>query len=193
MQAFLDSYGYLALLVGTFLEGETIMVLGGFAAQRQYLDLPTVVMVGFLGSFVGDQLYFYIGRRWGPGLLARRPAWQDRAERAFGLLRRYDTLFILSFRFIYGVRSISSFVIGTAKVSPLRFFFLNMIAAFIWAVALGLMGYAFGAVVAEFLDEIAQYEKYVFGALVLVGIAFWLAHRLRRARARKRKERLPLV
>jgi membrane protein DedA with SNARE-associated domain len=38
LESILDPYGYLAVLVGTFLEGETILVLGGFAAHRGYLQ-----------------------------------------------------------------------------------------------------------------------------------------------------------
>lgn len=69
----IEAYGYLAIFVGAFLEGETIIAMGGFAAQRGYLDLPKVVVVGLFGGFLGDQLYFFLGRRHGSDLLARFP------------------------------------------------------------------------------------------------------------------------
>jgi membrane protein DedA with SNARE-associated domain len=40
LEPFVEAYGYLAVLAGTFVEGETILVLGGFAASRGYLGLP---------------------------------------------------------------------------------------------------------------------------------------------------------
>ena len=40
LESLIDTYGYLTILIGTFLEGETILVLGGFAAHRGYLHLP---------------------------------------------------------------------------------------------------------------------------------------------------------
>ena len=43
----LQDYGYAAVFVGTFLEGETIMVLGGLAAQLGYLSLDWVIACGF--------------------------------------------------------------------------------------------------------------------------------------------------
>ena len=55
-------FGYMAILIGTFLEGETILVLGGFLAHRGYLHLPWVIASAFAGTFAGDQLYFYLGR-----------------------------------------------------------------------------------------------------------------------------------
>ena len=42
LESLIDTYGYLAILVGTFFEGETILVLGGLAAYREYLGLPWV-------------------------------------------------------------------------------------------------------------------------------------------------------
>ncbi len=62
LQELVSNYGYLAIGVGTFLEGETILVLGGLAAHRGFLQLPWVVACAFLGAFSGHQLYFHIGR-----------------------------------------------------------------------------------------------------------------------------------
>jgi len=54
----IDTYGYWAILVGTLLEGETILLLGGFAAYQGYLALPWVILAAFIGAFCGDQLFF---------------------------------------------------------------------------------------------------------------------------------------
>lgn len=67
----IQNYGYLAVAVGTFLEGETILIMAGAAAHRGYLTMPMVIMVGTIASFFGDQLYFYVGRRYGAALLKR--------------------------------------------------------------------------------------------------------------------------
>ena len=56
LEHLIDAYGYLAILAGTFLEGETILILGGVAAKLGYLDLPWVIVCGFTGSLIGDQL-----------------------------------------------------------------------------------------------------------------------------------------
>jgi membrane protein DedA with SNARE-associated domain len=64
-------YGYLTILVATVLEGETVVLLGGFAAHRGYLDLAGVMAAAFAGSVAGDQLYFEIGRRKGLAFIER--------------------------------------------------------------------------------------------------------------------------
>jgi membrane protein DedA with SNARE-associated domain len=50
LESIIETYGYWALLVGTFFEGETVLVLGGFAAHRGYLTLPWVILAAFIGS-----------------------------------------------------------------------------------------------------------------------------------------------
>ena len=63
IQTLIQNYGYWAVFVGTFIEGETILLLGGFAAHRGYLALPWVIVAAFFGSLCGDQLFFFLGRK----------------------------------------------------------------------------------------------------------------------------------
>ncbi len=74
LQSIIEHYGYAAILIGTFLEGETILVLAGLAAHQGYLVLSWVISAAFLGSLCGDQLFFIWGAstvRWFyPGGLA---------------------------------------------------------------------------------------------------------------------------
>jgi membrane protein DedA with SNARE-associated domain len=56
--------------------------------------------------------------------------------------KRFNML--LSFRFLYGIRSVTPFAIGMSEVSYLRFTLLNIIGAGIWAIAIASAGYYFG-------------------------------------------------
>ena len=167
-------YGYLAILIGTFLEGETILILGGFAAHMGYLDLPLVIASAFAGSFSGDQLYFYIGRHFGPKIISRRLSWQEGAEKVYKHLHRHQNLLILTFRFFYGFRNVTPFVVGSARISRLRFFMLNLIGAVIWAFSFGYAGYLFGEAFNMFMDNFQRYQMYVLLALAALGIFIWL-------------------
>ena len=61
-------YGYAAVFFGTLLEGETIVMLAGFAAQREHIDFWLAALCAFAGSLLSDQIYFYLGRRHGTAL-----------------------------------------------------------------------------------------------------------------------------
>jgi len=82
LQSIIENYGYAAILIGTFLEGETILVLAGLAAHQGYLVLTGVIFAAFLGSLSGDQLFFYLGRRHSQAVLSRRPSWKYLSERS---------------------------------------------------------------------------------------------------------------
>ena len=98
LQELISNYGYLAIGVGTFLEGETILVMGGLAAHRGFLLLPWVILCAFLGAFSGNQLYFHIGRRNGEAFLAKRPAWKTKSSKVFTMAEKHQNLLILSFK-----------------------------------------------------------------------------------------------
>jgi len=166
--AWIEEYGqlyYMIVFVWTFLEGETFIIFSGVAAREGLLDIYLLIAFAWSGSFLGDQTYFFIGRRYGERLLKRFPRWRPGVNRALSLLERYSTGFILTFRFIYGVRNVSSFSIGLSTMSWPRFAMLNFIAAGIWAVIFAGAGYVAGAAMQHLLGDLAK----GFG-LVMLGV-----------------------
>lgn len=175
-------YGYLALFVGTFLEGETILVLGGYFAHRGDLQLEWVILSAFIGTYTGDQLFYYIGRLRGDAILDRRPHWELRSRRVFQLLRRHQVLVILGFRFLYGIRTVTPFIIGMSGVRPLKYLLLNGVGALVWAIAIGLLGFLLGQTVEKFLQHAKHYELLIFLTLIIIAAGYWLIRWLREQR-----------
>lgn len=180
LQWLITHYGYPIVTIGTFLEGETVLILGGVSAHLGYLSLGWVITCGFVGTLCGDQLYFILGRRHGNALLARHPTWQARIQGVMGKLERHQNLLILGFRFLYGLRTITPFAMGMSSVSWLRFALLNLIGAGIWAIGIGLAGYYFGRAVEAMLGDIKHYELELVAAIIGVAALVWLAHLYRR-------------
>jgi membrane protein DedA with SNARE-associated domain len=186
IESFIDTYGYAAILIGTFLEGETILVLGGFAAHRGYLSLPWVIVAALAGTLLGDQFYFFLGRWHGQRVLGKHPSWKARAVRAQHLLERFHKPIILVFRFMYGLRTVTPFVIGMSSVSTFQFVVLNIVGALVWSGLVGTGGYVFGSALEAIIGDVKKYELEVLGAVTMVGILFWATHFYRRKRARPR-------
>ncbi|KAF0232825.1 MAG: hypothetical protein FD177_2182 [Desulfovibrionaceae bacterium] len=184
LQDFVGTYGYVALLIGTFLEGETILLVAGFLAQAGTLDLSLCILSAFVGSLSGDQAAFYIGRWKGRQFVENRPKWKCRVERVHKMLERFHEVLILSFRFFYGLRNLTPFILGTTDISGLKFFVLNAIGAAIWAVAFGFAGYFFGTLVTTVLKDVKQVEQYILIGVVVVVLVLWLVKR----RKRKKEE-----
>lgn len=183
----LSTYGYAAIVVGTFFEGETVLILAGLAAHQGYLKLPWVVVCGFLGTLAGDQLYFYLGRFQGAKALDRRPYWKSRAERVFNILQKHRLLLTLGFRFLYGLRTVTPFLLGASRLSPLYFLVLNLIGALFWAIAISGAGYLFGRVFQLLIGDIERYELFLFVGLTAAGVVLWGVYWLRRRREQKNR------
>jgi len=178
LEDLITHYGYAAIAIGTFLEGETVLILGGFSAHRGYLHLPSVIAFAFIGTFCGDQLFYYLGRIKGQSWLESKPKWKPNINKAFALLNRHQVAFVVGFRFLYGLRTIAPFVIGTSGIPPARFFALNFIGALTWSATIGSLGYLFGQAVEALLGDIKKYELWFFLVLVLLGMTAWFIRRL---------------
>jgi membrane protein DedA with SNARE-associated domain len=167
----------------TFLEGETFVLCAGFFAAQGLLDAPLLLVCAWLGSFCGDQCYFWTGRHFGPRLLRRFPRWRAPVDAAFAWLERYSTAFILTFRFIYGIRNFSSFALGMSGLNWQRFCSLNFIAAGLWAMAFVGVGYLFGHVFRSMLGDIARDFSLVMLAVFLAMFGgMFLVHRIQKRR-----------
>lgn len=193
LETFFGTYGYPALLVGTFFEGETFLVLAGFAASLGYLDLPWVILVAFAGTLSGDQVFFYLGRRHSAmvqSFLAYYPAWQERVERVQRLIERHQTALVFIFHFLYGLRIAFLLVIGLSRIRAGRFFVLNFFSALVWAILIGMAGYLFESALAMIIGDVRGLENYILGGIAMIGGTFGifqlLGYRIRKKGKTKR-------
>jgi len=170
-----ESLFYLITFAWTYVEGETFVIFAGYACHEGYLNIYWLIGAAWIGSFCGDQTWFFLGRKFGRQLVERFPKWRAGIDTAMLLAEKYNTAFILSFRFIYGVRNFSSIALGMSNVTWTRFFILNFIAAGMWANIFAWSGYLLGQAFEAVLGDIAK----GFGLVMLTGFAVmvWLAVR----------------
>jgi len=182
VEQFVAAYGYPALLAGTFVEGETIVIAAGFAAHQGYMKLWLVMLAAFAGSLAGDQVYFFIGRLKGKPFLEKRPVWRAKAMRVSRLVDRHSTWIMLLFRFMYGFRTVTPLVIGASRISVYRFLALNAAGALIWVVAFSCIGFLFGAAAENIFREARKIEGWLALAILGAGALVWAIYFLRRKR-----------
>ena len=172
----LDTYGYLAVAIGAFLEGETVLALAGLAASRGYLDFYTVAVVAMIFGFGGDQFYFFLGRRQGDRILQRFPDARERAHRFDAMLARWHAPLIMMIRFMYGFRIVGPILLGMGRVPAWKFMLYNFIGAAVWAPLIAGIGFAFGEIVESVLQDVKRIELWLFGAVLLAGLAGVVVH-----------------
>jgi membrane protein DedA with SNARE-associated domain len=145
MTDWLTQWGYLAIVVGTFIEGDAILLASGALAQRHVLWLPWVVLCGCIGSTAWSQLWFQAGRATGFALIARRPRLVARVVRVQRFMHRYAGAYLLGFRFVAGMGTASPAVFGVSDFPARRFFALDAIGAGLWSAALSGAGWGLSA------------------------------------------------
>jgi len=171
VQAFIEQYGYLAVFLGCLAEGETVLVLAGFAAHMGYLALPMVVAVAATAGFVGDQILFAIGQRWGDAFFARFPKLARAKPHAKRFLDRHGAWAAFGIRFMVGMRIAGVIAIGAAHFSRGRFAMANAAGAIVWSVLGAGAGYLFGQAFTLFLERARHYELAAFLVVAAIGAA----------------------
>lgn len=172
----LEQYGYWVLFIGTFLEGEMILIMAGFLAFQGYLDIRGVILTSFFGSFLGDQFYFYLGYYKGRALLRRFHSIARKLREALRLIDKYGMLVAFISRYTYGFRIVLPIILGVTSIPPRTFMWINLASALSWAIIFSLAGFLFGKSASLFLDDVSKYEHYLMLALMgLIALA-WLGH-----------------
>jgi membrane protein DedA with SNARE-associated domain len=138
---------YVGAFIWSFFEGETFVLVAAALGHATGLVNPWVLMFTvWFGSFLGDQCWFLLGRRYGVRIVRRIPRAEAKVARAVDFVERYGAVFILSFRFAYGIRNVASVACGMTRMSHVYFAALNFIAAGIWAASFVAAGWFLAAI-----------------------------------------------
>ncbi|HXG58435.1 MAG TPA: DedA family protein [Thermoanaerobaculia bacterium] len=173
----LEKFGYVAVFLGSFLEGEAILVMAGFFGERGLLDLSAVIVLGFLGAYCGHIFWFWLGRTKGTQLLERFPRMKLHFGKGIRMFERYGASAIFLTQWIYGLRITCAVIIGMSRIPLAKFLLYEGITCAIWATVIASLGYSFGRAVEVLLGRVAHLEKWGLLAIALVAIAFWIRHR----------------
>ena len=165
-----NQYGYYAVFVGSVLEGETVLLLAGYAAHRNYLEPAMVLAVAWFGALVGDQFYFYIGRSHGQGLLRNKASLAARVEHSLALVERHPVKIILSMRFLWGLRIALPIAVGMSSIPWRRFLWLNAVSAVPWSILVGGAGYLFGKLLTEYVAQLHEIEHWIMALVVMLAL-----------------------
>lgn len=159
---------YAITFVWTFLEGETFVIFAGAAAAQGHINIYLLILVAWLGSFCGDQIYFLLGKRFDKWILQKMPKVQGGVDKVAKIIKKHDVAFILGYRYLYGFRNIASVCMGIIQLDWKKFAFWNFIAAFLWANSFAWTGYFFGEVLDKVLGDTV--EGVMIGLVVLLVI-----------------------
>lgn len=182
-EALIARWGYAAVAGGAFLEGETSVVAAGALANRGLLWLPFAMLAAFSGSFANDQLWFFLGRRFGRGFIAARPKLAARTARVEAFMSRWGALYVIAFRFLYGLRTVTPVLLGASGYPVGRYVALNATGAAAWAASYTLVGWGVGSSVEALLLRANVWREGTALVSAVVAVLVFVVWRRRRQRA----------
>lgn len=189
LDEFLRQYGLLAVYLGMWLEGETVMVIAGFLAHQDYFSLAMVLPVAVLGALSVDHAVYLAGRL--SGRLAFIQRFHGDGEGASSWKRHLGENWsvFLMVRFIYGTRTPYLFYVGTRRMSWLRFLSRELVAVAVWCFVWVFFGHLFGHLLFLVYGRLHHPARlWTILAMALTGLALVGALALRR-RWRLRRSR----
>jgi membrane protein DedA with SNARE-associated domain len=176
----LIEYKYWIVIAGALLEGEVVLLIAGGAAYHGYVDLPLVMLISFVGAMIHDHLLFFIGRGLGARFFLKFPTFREKFRKVFDLFHKYHNYFILGFRFVYGLRTITPVIIGTSHIHLRKYSTLTLIAGIIWAISISYIGYMGAIALQAVIESFERCQKYFALAFVIFCLGGWIIYKVRK-------------
>ncbi|MFT4027499.1 MAG: DedA family protein [Novosphingobium sp.] len=181
----IEQGGYLGIAFLMFIENvfppipsEVIMGLGGIAVARGTMEFWPLLIVGTIGSTLGNYVWFLAGDKWGyrrlKPLVERwgrwlTMEWED-VEAATRFFQRHGQWIVFAMRFSPFLRTMISLPAGLAHMKHGKFLAFTFAGAAVWNAAL-IQG---GSLLARYLHEAQHWLNWIVAATAVLTLGAYL-------------------
>ena len=157
-----------------FLPGDSLLVTAAITSAALGIAPWQVAVVGSIAAVAGDQVGYWIGRRFGRRLFraGARVLTTARLDEAEAFFTRWGGLSLVLGRFVPVVRTYVPLAAGTADMHYRRFILWNVVGAVGWACGLTVVGVLLGGIpfVAHNIDVLMIVVVIVSILPILIGV-----------------------
>ena len=180
LEELINTWGYGVVFAAMVLEsaglplpGETVTLLGGYAAGSGHLNLAGVIAAASGGAMVGDSIGYWVGRRAGWPLLLRVGRWLRQSPEQMETLRiqflNHAGKSVLLGRFVAVLRVLAGPMAGAVGMPYGRFLVFNCTGALLWATTMVSLAWLGGRWI-PFQRMVEGVLEFGIGALVLLAL-----------------------
>ena len=190
LQEVIGRWGYVVIFAAMLLEnaglplpGETVTLLGGYAAGSGQLNILGVMGAAAGGAVLGDNIGYWVGRRLGWGLILKVGRWLGQSPAQLEKLRdqflRHAGKSVLLGRFVAVLRVVAGPMAGAVGMPYPKFLLSNLVGATLWATTMVSLAWLGGRwiPVERMVKGVVEFG---LGALVLVALIVLLPRLLSR-------------
>jgi membrane protein DedA with SNARE-associated domain len=170
----LATYGYIVLFLYSLGGGFVALMAAGVLAYAGKMDLGLSIAVAFAANFIGDTLLFYMARYHKSEMMNYLHKHRRKLALSHILMKRYGSWIIIMQKFVYGIKTLIPLAIGLTKYDFVKFSVLNLVAALLWAVVIGIASYLAGDVLMRAYEVVAERPYIAPIILLLLGGGLWL-------------------
>ena len=184
----LGHWGYLVIfiivalecqaLLGLFMPGESLVLVGGFFAEQGHLDLRVLIFVISIAAIFGDSIGYELGRHLGRGWLIKHGKRfglrQEHMDRVDGFFVRHGGKAVFGSHFLHLLRALMPFVAGARRMRYLKFLVFNAVGCVVWATVFVSLGYLAGGTWRVAAKWVGRASEIIGGALLLALALGWL-------------------
>ncbi len=180
----LEQFGYLGLFLivfaesglffGFFFPGDSLLLIAGVLAATGYLDIRWLIPLVFIAAFLGDQVGYWSGSRFGRKLFDRTDSWlfkREYVQRSEEFFAQHGPQTVILGRFIPIVRTFTPILAGIGKMPYRAFVGYNLLGAVLWGIGIMLAGYGLGNV-----PHIDRYLHLIIGVIIVLSILPAISH-----------------
>ncbi len=171
-----EQYGYWAVFLWTFIEGETVFIAAAALASAGIMQPWKVIIVAASGAFIGHLFFFAIGRWRGYEIIERFPFLKKHYPKANKILDHYAHWSIFIFQYLYGTRLVAAILFGASKIAFSRFLFLQIINCITWSLVIYAVGHMLGLAGVSVLRHFGIWGL-VFAAALTAGLLTFIYYR----------------
>ena len=149
------------------LPGESLLFTAGLLHDRLGLHLPTLIIMVVVAAFIGAQIGYFLGAKWGRKLFKpdARVLKTEHLEKAEHYFRDYGGRSLVIGRFIPFVRTFIPLAAGIARYPYSKFLLFNTLGALLWGAGFIIVGSLLGNV-----PFVHDNLTLILGVIILVSV-----------------------
>ena len=180
LESFVRHYGAFSVMpilaieaIGAPVPGELLLIFASVLAGRGEMSLPALLVCAWVGSVIGDNLGFLIGRKLGRATVLRYGAKVGLTKERFSGIEqkytRYGSATVLFARFFNILRQLNGIVAGMLGMSWWRFALFDAVGAALW-VSVWVFLPAYFSEHLAFIVTLAHHKIVVVSVLIAIGL-----------------------
>jgi membrane protein DedA with SNARE-associated domain len=174
---FLSFLGYLAVFIGTIIEGETVLFVACIFCIKGYMSLPGIIITAAFGGAAGDNIYFDLVRDNADKVIAKSKRLQKWYPWVKKMVDTYGGWAVVPSRFLIGLRTALALVCSSGKMPPLKFALINLFSAFLWSTFFNCSIYYGGKTFEHYFETFKKFWIIVMPCLILLFIIIFLVRK----------------